>query len=141
MCSYCGCAETPVLGGFMADHVEVVNMLGDVRRAFADGSDSDIARTTIALRRLLDDHTDSEERGLFAVLRNEAELVDTVEELIREHRLIEDVMDRLQSGDASAYDEVEHLLRRHIDKEDNGLFPAAVIALDGPGWERVVAET
>ena len=35
---------------------------------------------------------------------------------------------------------LEDILRRHIDKEENGLFPAAVIALDGPAWERVVSD-
>jgi hemerythrin-like domain-containing protein len=30
-------------------------------------------------------------------------------------------------------------LRRHIDREENGLFPAAVIALDGAAWDRLSA--
>lgn len=33
---------------------------------------------------------------------------------------------------------VQNILGRHIDKEDNGLFPAAIIALDGDDWECVV---
>ena len=33
----------------------------------------------------------------------------------------------------------EDALRDHIDKEDNGLFPAANIAISGEDWERVVA--
>ncbi len=28
-------------------------------------------------------------------------------------------------------------LRSHIDKEENGLFPAAAIELDGPDWVQV----
>jgi len=31
----------------------------------------------------------------------------------------------------------ENALRNHIDKEDNGLFPAAAIALGGPEWVEV----
>lgn len=31
----------------------------------------------------------------------------------------------------------ENELRDHIDKEDNGLFPAAAIALGGPEWIEV----
>ena len=35
----------------------------------------------------------------------------------------------------------ENELRDHIDKEDNGLFPAAAIALDGPQWIEVHEST
>ena len=31
------------------------------------------------------------------------------------------------------------LLREHINKEENGLFPAAAIALDGAAWDRAQA--
>jgi hemerythrin-like domain-containing protein len=29
------------------------------------------------------------------------------------------------------------LLRRHIDNEEHGLFPAAVVALPMPAWDRI----
>ena len=32
--------------------------------------------------------------------------------------------------------ETYDLLREHINKEENGLFPAAAIALDGDAWDR-----
>lgn len=32
-------------------------------------------------------------------------------------------------------------LRRHIDREEDGLFPAAAIRLDGPDWEEVDVPT
>ena len=44
----------------------------------------------------------------------------------------------MADGDLTRMVALETLLRRHIDKEENGLFPAAAIALDGPAWERVV---
>lgn len=43
----------------------------------------------------------------------------------------------IAGGNLQATNEFVGLLRRHIDKEDNGLFPAAAIALDGEEWEQV----
>ena len=141
MCSYCGCADTPVIGGYMEHHVDLVNLLGEVRRASMSSSDDELARAIDDLRAVLDPHTQSEERSLFIELRREPELADTVDALIEEHRQIEACVVRVAAREPGAYDELEHRLRRHIDKEDNGLFPAAVIALDGPSWERIVART
>jgi hemerythrin-like domain-containing protein len=45
---------------------------------------------------------------------------------------------RLIDGDVETIGALDHPLRRHIDREDNGLFPAAATALDGAAWERVV---
>ena len=43
----------------------------------------------------------------------------------------------LRSGRTEALPAFYVALRNHMDREDNGLFPAAAIALDGPDWERV----
>lgn len=139
MCSYCGCTETTVIGRYTDEHEAVVNALGDVRRAVHSDSRSDIAASTAALRAILAPHTASEERSLFVELRKEPELAETVAMLCAEHVAIERHLDRVAALEPSAYAELEHVLRRHMDKEDNGLFPAAVIALDGPSWERIVA--
>ncbi len=71
MCSYCGCESISVIGRFMSQHEQIVNVCGALRRA---------ART----------------------------------------------------DDAAAA--AGHAV-------DNGLFPAAAVALDGPTWERVVRRT
>lgn len=139
MCSYCGCTETPVIGRYTDEHEAVVNALGEVRRAVQANSQSEIAATTAALRAILAPHTASEERALFAELRREPELEATIEALCAEHIEIERQLDLVAALEPGAYDELEHVLRRHMEKEDNGLFPAAVIALDGPSWERIVA--
>ena len=38
-------------------------------------------------------------------------------------------------------DTFEDALRAHIDKEDNGLFPAAALGLDGDEWAEVDTTT
>ena len=127
-----------MIGRFSDEHVEIINAVGELRRSVAKG-DVAAARTAIdVLRQLLDPHTLSEERSLFAELRDDPEFTEHVDLLCAEHRDIDSALDVAAGGDLSGVVDLENLLRRHIDKEENGLFPAAAIALDGPAWERVV---
>ena len=139
MCSYCGCRANTVIARYSAEHDEIVNAMGVLRRA-ANAGDHDSARIAARdLAGLLDPHTASEERSLFAELRRDAEFTAHVDGLCAEHREIDSTLARVDEGDLAAVGMLEGILRSHIDKEENGLFPAAVIALDGPAWERVVS--
>ena len=139
MCSYCGCRANTVIARYSAEHDEIVNAMGILRRT-ASAGDRDGARVAVGdLAVLLDPHTSSEERSLFAELRRDAEFTAHVDGLCAEHRGIDAALARVVEGDLAAAGMLEDILRRHIDKEENGLFPAAVIALDGPAWERVVS--
>ena len=139
MCSYCGCRSITVIAELTLEHEEVVNVLGHVVRAAAAGDAEGARGATTRLAGLLGPHTSREELGLFAALREEPELAAHVDVLCLEHTEIDALVERVASGDLGSAPALEHLLRRHIDKEENGLFPAAVIALDGPTWDRVVA--
>lgn len=139
MCSYCGCRANTVIARYSAEHDEIVNAMGILRRT-ASAGDRDGARVAVGdLAGLLEPHTSSEERSLFAELRRDAEFTAHVDGLCAEHREIDSTLARVVEGDLAAAGMLEDILRRHIDKEENGLFPAAVIALDGPAWERVVS--
>ena len=141
MCSYCGCRANTVIARYSAEHDEIVNAMGILRRT-ASAGDRDGARVAVGdLAGLLEPHTSSEERSLFAELRRDAEFTAHVDGLCAEHREIDAILARVVEGDLAAAGMLEDILRRHIDKEENGLFPAAVIALDGPAWERVVSYT
>lgn len=137
MCSYCGCRSITVIGRFMAEHDDIVNLAGELRRAVERGHPADIRAATDKVRAALDPHTGSEERSLFAQMRKDPEFTDHIDSLCREHELLEGHLTRIEAGDHAAYPLFERLLRNHIDREDNGLFPAAAIALDGPDWEWV----
>jgi hemerythrin-like domain-containing protein len=139
MCSYCGCRANTVIARLSAEHDDIINAMADLRRATSAGDSvlADVAVRELAL--LLDPHTVSEERSLFAELRQDAEFADHVDGLCAEHREIDTILARIGDGDLASVGVLEDVLRRHIDKEENGLFPAAVIALDGPAWERVVS--
>ena len=86
---------------------------------------------------LLDPHTTGEEQGLFAELRLNQEFAAHVDALCAEHREIDARLARVARGDHAEVDALENLLRRHIDKEENGIFPAAAVELDGAAWDRI----
>ncbi|MDQ1307494.1 MAG: hypothetical protein QG671_3327 [Actinomycetota bacterium] len=139
MCSYCGCRANTVIARYSAEHDEIINSMGTLRRTASAAVHDAIAIAARDLAALLNPHTTSEERSLFAELRLDAEFTEHVDGLCAEHREIDATLVRVTDGDLAAVAHLEDLLRRHIDKEENGLFPAAVIALDGPAWERVVS--
>jgi len=128
-----------VIARYSAEHEEIINAMGVLRRAASAGDLDATAAAARDLASLLDPHTASEERSLFAELRLDPEFTDHVDGLCAEHRAIDGTIVRVGGGDLTSAAMLENMLRRHIDKEENGLFPAAVIALDGRAWERVVS--
>lgn len=137
MCSYCGCESIECIGRFMGEHVELVNLTGTLRRACAAKDGEAVAAAVREVATLLQSHTHAEEVGLFAVLREEEEFEATIVGLCGEHATIEHLLESVRQGDFSRVTAFEAALRAHIDHEDNGLFPAAAIALAGGEWERV----
>ena len=97
------------------------------------------AVTTV--RALLEPHAAAEESGLFAVLAEDAEFTEHVHGLCREHTALHQLLDRVAAGSYTLFPVFEKMLRAHIDREENGLFPAAAIAFAGLEWERVTALT
>lgn len=88
---------------------------------------------------LLRPHTATEESGLFAELRAEGSLTEAVDQLCAEHDDIHGVLGR-EAPDWSAVLAALERLHRHIDNEEHGLFPAAVIALPFPAWDRLTPQ-
>ena len=99
MCSYCGCRANTVIARYSAEHDDIVNAMGVLRRA---ASAADQGATAIAARdlvALLDPHTTSEESSLFAELRLDAEFTEHVDGLCAEHREIDGTLARVTAGD------------------------------------------
>ncbi|MBD3784972.1 MAG: hemerythrin domain-containing protein [Micrococcales bacterium] len=140
MCSYCGCESVTVIGRFMAEHEEVVNACGELRRS-CGRRPTDVTRAADHLRALLRPHTDAEEMGLFAVLGQDPEFTEHVRTLCAEHAALDAALDRIAAGAHEEMSAFERALRRHIDREENGLFPAAAIRFAGPEWDLVVSMT
>lgn len=137
MCSYCGCRAITVIARLTAEHEAIVNATGVLARAAADADTVRARQAGLALAALLHPHTVGEEAGLFTELRGDPEFTTHVDSLCAEHREIDAYVDRVAAGDLEAVTPLEHLLRRHIDREENGIFPAAAIALDGDTWDRI----
>ena len=141
MCSYCGCDSIDVVGRFMREHVEIVNAAGDLRRACEAGDRALSRRAVDALAALLHPHTRAEEAGLFAVLAEDVEFAEHVHRLCDEHDVLDGMLERLGDGEHGLFPTFERALRDHIQREEDGLFPAAAVAFAGPEWERVTALT
>lgn len=141
MCSYCGCETITVIGRFMAEHIAVVNALGELRRAVARQDAQAVAFHGRSLGDLLAPHARAEEVGLFTVMGRQEEFAAHISALCAEHRVFEEQLDGVMSGRSEQMDPLYRGLREHIDREENGLFPAAAIALGGLEWEEVDALT
>lgn len=139
MCNYCGCRHFPLIGRLTAEHLAVGETAGLLRRAITDGRHADAFALLRELLALLVPHSATEEGGLFAELRAEGTLAEAVEQLCAEHDDIHGVLGRVDPAapDWAAVLTALGRLRRHIDNEEHGLFPAAVIALPIPAWDRI----
>ncbi|MGJ7440362.1 hemerythrin domain-containing protein [Aquipuribacter sp. MA13-6] len=137
MCSYCGCEDITVIGRLMAEHEAIRNAAGDLRRAAATGGPDDVAARVAALAGLLDPHVRDEERGLFDELHDDPEFAPHIDALCGEHVTLDAAVDEVRRGDLTGLDALLRLLDAHIEREDNGIFPAAATALDGPAWDRI----
>lgn len=141
VCNYCGCRDFPLIGRLSAEHEDITNAAGRLRAAITRGH-GDPAERLDELLALLMPHTATEETGLFRELRDEGSLTEAVDKLCAEH---DDIHHVLGAVDRAAPDWPAVLaaldrLRRHIDNEEHGLFPAAVIALPIPAWDRLTPE-
>ena len=141
MCGYCGCQSITVVGRLMAEHEEIVNLTGPLRRAVAAGDRPAVRAALDHLEAHLHPHTRAEEVGIFAVLRRSPDFTAHVDRLCAEHASLDALAERIREGEFDLVDQFVHDLREHIDREENGLFPAAAIELDGPDWSEVEALT
>lgn len=137
MCEYCGCRAIDVIGRFSDEHYQVVNLLGDFGRACTGGDLDQVGHAGVALANLLWPHTKAEEAGLFHEMRKDPDYAATIDSLCDEHATLDDQLERILDGHLDEYPAFEIALRHHIDHEENGLFPAAAVGVDGPTWERI----
>lgn len=141
MCEYCGCQDIAAIGELTREHDAAVAHIAEVRAFLRDNSIEGAAKTARRIAELLGPHTVVEEEGLFPLMAEE--FPDHIEALEREHREIESVLEEAADGTpddptwpARLLAALE-MLREHILKEQNGVFPATLTVLDTAGWERV----
>lgn len=138
MCSYCGCRTNTEIARYTREHEEILNTMGELRRASAAADTARTQEVAGLLAAQLEPHTLREERSLFAEMRKEEEFREHIDGLCAEHVSLDALVARIVTGEHAAVEPLYEALWRHIDKEENGLFPAAIIAIDGPTWTRIV---
>ena len=140
MCEYCGCRDFPIIGRLSEEHYGAINALGGLRRAI-DANDADeVGRALDGIASHIFVHNGCEEAGLFRGLCKPEfceYFESTVEGLKNDHVVLKQQAARIRAGEWEVYHDFEHLLRRHIDKEENGLFPATAVTLDGETWDEI----
>lgn len=140
MCEYCGCRQVEPLADLMDEHLRLLELVGDLRRSLVRGDRAAAADLRARIVDLLTAHTGREEAGVFAALRTQGDYVDVVEELEGEHVTLDEAFaaldldgtDVVRTLDRAAAD-----LSDHIDKENLGIFPVAVVTLGATGWGMV----
>jgi len=143
MCEYCGCQAVTAIDDLTREHDLVVNLSGEVRAAHVATDTARMAGLARQITAILQPHTRVEEHGLFPALA--ADFPDHVAALQADHRRIEAVL-----GEAVAATpadptwpgrliETLGLLREHILKEQDGVFPAALANLDPDDWDAIDA--
>lgn len=140
MCSYCGCHSIGIIGRFTAEHDELINVTGLLRRAVREGR-TDVGELVDDVAHLLRPHTDAEEIGLFTVLRRDEDFDEHIAHLCSDHVELDDLLARIRAGETDLVDRFDADLRAHIQREENGLFPASLTTLGGQEWAEVDALT
>ncbi|WP_370412318.1 hemerythrin domain-containing protein [Streptomyces fradiae] len=142
MCHYCGCRDIPLIKEFIAEHEAVTDLAGDAVRAL-DTGDPARARALVAdMAGRLRTHWAGEERGLFAVMRENEEYAAYIDALVREHRELAAFLAALDLDDPedrAAFVRSVDELHAHIAKEEDGLFPASLTELTGDQWNASMA--
>ena len=142
MCHYCGCRDMPLIRDYIAEHERATNLGGDAVRAL-DHGDLDTARQLLArMGDELRSHWQGEEQGLFTVMGRDELYAEHIAPLVREHRELEQLLREVDLADGADRERVRTAvfeLYEHIAKEEDGLFPASLTALDGDEWDAAMA--
>lgn len=137
MCHYCGCRDMPLIRDYIAEHERATNLGGDAVRAIDRGDLDTAGELLAAMRTELRAHWVGEETGLFAVMGQDELFAEHIRPLVLEHRELDELLGTLDLADPADQERVRTAvfdLHEHIAKEEDGLFPASLTALDGQQW-------
>lgn len=148
MCEYCGCQSITAIGILTREHDAVVDLIGEVRSAHRDGDAAAMVEGARRIVTLLEPHTAVEEGGLFPAMADD--YPDQIADLQEEHRHIEAALAQATTilgtgappsapGWQQRLLDALDVLRHHILKEQDGVFPAALAELSTTQWESVDA--
>ena len=143
MCEYCGCQALSAIDELTREHELVLSLISDMQAAHRSADMTRMADLALEIAAVLGPHTQVEEQGLFPALASD--FPDQIAALAAEHHSVGVV---LAEGAAGPPDDPTWparltaalaLLREHIFKEQDGVFPAALAWLSASEWEAVEA--
>jgi iron-sulfur cluster repair protein YtfE (RIC family) len=132
----------PLLRDYFAEHERSINHGGEAVRALDRGEHDRARELLAAMAEELRSHWRGEEDGLFAVMSGDDLFAEHIAPLVREHRELEVLLESVDLSDSDDRDRVRKAvsdLYEHIAKEEDGLFPASLTALDGDEWNAAFA--
>lgn len=128
----------PLIRDYIAEHERATNLGGDAMRAI-DRGDLDLARQLLrAMADELRPHWQGEENGIFEVMRRDPLFAEHITPLVREHRELDELLATVDVADPGDQERLRTAvvdLHEHISKEEDGLFPASLTALNGGEWD------
>jgi hemerythrin-like domain-containing protein len=139
VCEYCGCQALAPISELTREHDLVLSLVCEVRVARDQGDGPRMAELASRIAAVLGPHTEVEELGLFPPLA--AEFPDQIAILEAEHQQIAAVLGEASPSlpeDPAWPDRLAAaltILRAHIHKEQDGVFPAALASLGTADWE------
>jgi hemerythrin-like domain-containing protein len=140
VCEHCGCRQVAPIAELMDEHTALLDEAYEVRKALGEG---DPGRAMGLLRTLvghLDQHVHREETGIFPAMRGTGEFTDEVDQLESEHRDLDAALAGLDvhaSDFAQRVTDLLHTLDLHVERENLGVFPVAVVTLGADGWNTI----
>ena len=140
MCEHCGCRGVEPIARLMDEHYRLLDLSGRARGHLAAGDQQAATALLREMGDLLGRHTRREEDGVFAALKADGEFADAVLELEGEHDDLDAALGALDAQSPDFAARVEVLLAdlaEHIEKENLGVFPVAVVTLSASGWDLV----
>ena len=140
LCEYCGCRQLEPIAELMDEHMALLEIAGDLRRALLgqDRPRAEAKRDELAA--LLAGHTRREEAGIFTALKAQGDYVSEVDALESEHVSLDDAVAAMELEGPESLEMLDRVvadLTEHIDKENLGIFPVAVVTLGATGWRIV----
>jgi iron-sulfur cluster repair protein YtfE (RIC family) len=132
----------PLIRDYVAEHERATTLAGDAVRALDRGDLATARKLLVELHTELSSHWQGEENGLFTVMSTEPEYAAYIEPLVADHRELSALLtsvDLTDKADQRRLRVAVAELDEHISKEEDGLFPAALIALGGADWDAAMA--
>lgn len=131
----------PLIRDYISEHALVLNLGRQAVREI-NGGDLDAARRLVAeMADELRSHWRGEENGLFKIMAADEMVAEHIGPLIRDHRELDDLLATVDlarpEGQQAIRDAVEDLWV-HTQKEEDGIFPAALTMLDGDEWDAAI---